>query len=289
MPGWLRSSSVPTPPHFAAAPAPVGIHGSWRGRGTVLAYLVLLAVAEVCVLWSAPVGVVCHGAVLLALLNHYIFAVPPAPMNAHRGAPVDRHLSTLPVLGLLPVLRIATLTMPNNEASPIFWYALVGLPLVLGVVLTARLVDARPADLGIRWTRAQPAGALIGMPLGFAAFELQQAGPVIRSEDWRYLAAGSVVLLLLGGVEEVVFRGMIQRSLCQVFGLSGILLTAVLSTVAASGSGSLSFVAFSGGVAVVFGFLVQTTGSLVGVAVAHGVINAMALLLLTNLSPVSGR
>lgn len=266
---------------------------SGRWRWLVLGYVVLLAGAELCVTWSVAVGILCHGALLLALLNHYAVATSTSPAKSgERGAALDdslSSLSSLPMLALLPILRIASVIMPSSQVSPIFSYTLVALALALGVALTCRLVGTGPADLKLRWTAAQAGIALLGVPLAFVALALRPASPVVKGDDWWYPLMGSVVLLLLGSLEEVIFRGMIQPSLCDLFGLGGILLAAGLSAAATSGSGSLSLVAFSGAVAAVFGFLVHRTGSVIGVAIAHGLVNALALALLANVSPGFGR
>ncbi|MDP8961991.1 MAG: CPBP family intramembrane metalloprotease [Actinomycetota bacterium] len=257
-----------------------------RWRRIVLGYLLVLAVADIVGYgWRAPAGAVCHGAVLLVLLNHYVVAMSTGPViTGDSMSRADYHLSTLPVLGLVPTLRIASLAVPNNEVSPIFWYGLISLALASAVVLTARLNDARGAELGLRWTPQQRTIALIGVPLALVAWELPQPSPLIEGDNPFYVLVGSVVLLLLGGLEEVVFRGMIQRSLCRLFGISGIFFAAGLSTAAASGSDSLSFVAFSGGVTLVFGWFVHRTGSVIGVALAHGIVNMTAIVLLPSVS-----
>ncbi len=261
-----------------------------RWQWVVLGYVVILAIVEMSLNWSVPVGILCHAVLLLALLNHYAVGVRKlSTKESDEGAQVDHSWSSLPMLALIPVLRIASVTTPDSHASPIFWYALVTLPLALGVIMTCRLVGVRPTDVGLRWTPAQPGIALSGVPLAFIAFELGPASPVVTSADWRYLVVGSLVLLLLGSLEEVVYRGLIQRSMCQLFGLGGIILPAVLSAAAATGSGSRWFVASSGAVAIVFGLLVHRTGSIIGVALAHGVVNVFALVLLANPAPGFGR
>ncbi|MCA1672157.1 MAG: hypothetical protein LC799_08130, partial [Actinobacteria bacterium] len=128
---------------------------------------------------SQPAGVLCHGALLLLLLNHYVACLSLGRMIDDRKGAHHRSSSLL-VLTLIPILRITSVTMPNGEMSPIFWYALMSLPLALGVVLIARLLGAGRADLALRWTATQPFIALIGVPLGAVAIELPQAGPVIE-------------------------------------------------------------------------------------------------------------
>ncbi len=255
------------------------IDDSRRWRQAVWGYLVVVAVAEIVgSIWSVPAGVVCHGLLLLGIVNHYAVASRDQAMDGC-GRALECSSSTLPVLALVPTLRIASLTVPSEGVSPIVWYAVVGLALTFGVVLTARLVGARGADLGLRWTSTQPLVALLGVPLAAVTYTLPHAEPTIESGDWRYVVMASVVLFLLGALEEVVFRGMIQRSLCQLFGAHGVVLTAMLSTVSAIGSGSLGRVAFGGVVGLVFGGLVYRTQSLVGVAVAHGIVNVTAIVL----------
>ncbi len=252
---------------------------SRQWRRIALAYLVTIGGAELTLRWSITASIVCHGVLLLALLNHYVAAACSVQVADQWRPPAGHPVSSLPVLALVPILRIASLATANTQVSPVAGYALVALPLLVGVILIARLVGASPGDVGLRWTATQPVIALIAVPLAVVARELPPGSPIARSEDWAHTLVACSVLLLIGGLEEVIFRGMVQRSLCRLFGAGGVVLTAGLSAAAATGSGSVSFVTFIGGASLVFGWLAYRTGSVVGAAVARGIVNVAVLLL----------
>ncbi len=257
--------------------AVVHIQGRWRR--IALVYLVALGGAELTLRWSITASMVCHALLLLGLVNHYVAAASPQRVADEWRPPLGHPVSSLPVLGLVPILRIASLATANTQVAPVAGYALVAIPLLVGVIMMARLLGASPADVGLRWTATQPVIGLIAVPLTVVARELPPGSPIVRSDDWRYALLACSVLLLVGGVEEVIFRGMVQRSLCRLFGAGGVFLTAGLSAAAATGSGSFAFVTFIGGASLVFGWLAYRTGSVIGVAVARGSVNVAVLLL----------
>ena len=100
---------------------------------TVPAYVAAIAGAEFVVARVGVVpGLICHALILLALLDHYAW---------QRSAPYRR---ALPVLALAPLLRILSLAMPIGAVPRLYWYVLVGLPLLAGVMLAGRLLDVGP-------------------------------------------------------------------------------------------------------------------------------------------------
>src|SRR5215212_3244527 len=71
-------------------------------------------------------GVLADALLVPILLSHFAFA------------PRTNHRRIYPVLALLPLLRILSYTMPIKQVPQLYWYALVGLPLLVGAGLTAR-------------------------------------------------------------------------------------------------------------------------------------------------------
>lgn len=235
-----------------------------------LGYGAAIVVAEALLVSFGPVpSVLVHALVLIALVHHWAFVSPA-------GAP-----AALLALALLPLARILSVTMPVEGVPVLYQYAIVGAPLLLGVGFVASIVPAAEISERLRtwsWRREVPV-ALSGLPLGGAAFLLLEPEAPVERTTWANLLAGSLILLAFTGfLEELLFRGLLQTSLVELFGSSGILLSALLFAAAYLGTRSPVAVAFAAVLGVLFGWIVERTGSLLGVALAHGLLSVGALL-----------
>jgi membrane protease YdiL (CAAX protease family) len=206
--------------------------------------------------------------------------VPPSGRIAPEPA-----RALIALLVLLPLLRLFSLTMPTHQVSPYFWYLLIGAPLLTAVVLVARYIHFSPVDAGIwRWSQQQGLVAAAGIPLGVIAYLSFHRIPVVASRDVPYLIIGAGILVVfLGLLEELIFRALLQPHLCGLYGSArGVVLTALLSAVFSSGSRSPVTMVFTFVVALGFGWIVSTERSIMGVALAHGLIGVMTVLVLPN-------
>lgn len=230
----------------------------------VLFYIVAIVGAEVV---AVRVGIVpatlCHAIIVFLLLLHYMRL---------EGIP---HREALPVLALAPLLRILSVTMPLGQVPQIYWYALIGLPLLISTALTVRLLRVTWTCVGLgrsRWD-VQALIALGGLPLSVIAYLILRPRPVIAAFTWGNLASGSLILIVfVGFAEELVFRGVLQRAILGIFGPSGILLSAVIFAAMYTGASSPAYTLFMGGVGLYFGWCVYRTGSLWGVVMAHSIL-----------------
>jgi membrane protease YdiL (CAAX protease family) len=234
---------------------------------------------------NAEAGMAVHAVLLLVLLNHAMalgpFPVPPAGRTS-----VEPGRVVVPVLALLPLVRLFSLTMPTRGLSPFFWFLLIGTPLLTAVVLIARYVHFSPVDARIwRWSLQQGLVAATGVPLGIIAYVAFHPVPVVKSHDIPYLIIGAGILLIfLGLLEELIFRALLQPYLCSVYGATrGVLITAAVSAAFSSGSRSPVTMLFTFGVAAGYGWLVYAKRSIMGVAISHGIIGIMAIVVLPNL------
>jgi len=231
----------------------------------VPAYIAAIAVAEAIGAFVGAVpGALCHALLIPMLLSHYVFG---------EHAPYRR---MLPALAVAPLLRILSLTMPVRQAPQMYWYAMVGIPLLVAVALIMRLLDLSWPSLGMRrrpW-RPQMFIACSGLPLSLAAFFILRPKPVIASFDWRDVAIGTVILLIFAGfTEEIIFRGMLQQVAHELFGRADVFCGSILFAIMYLGSLSSSYILFIGLLGLFFGWCVKRTGSIWGVVLAHGFIN----------------
>jgi membrane protease YdiL (CAAX protease family) len=239
----------------------------------VLIYLVLIATAEVLVAFVSPeAGALLDAALILMIINHFVllfgkFAQPSTPA-------ADRRLiSALAVLALLPLLRFTSLVMPFTEFPENYWLALVGGPLLLAAGLAVRTLGLTPAEVGLRlrgWPLQIAIGAA-GVPLGLVAFLLQNPdAPAGSTGD--LLVKAAILVVFVAFTEELIFRGLVQRTFDGILGLPGFVWSTCLFMLVYLGSRSPGEIAFAGVVGLLFGLCVQRTQSIVGVFVAHSVL-----------------
>jgi membrane protease YdiL (CAAX protease family) len=192
--------------------------------------------------------------------------------------------------------RLSERVVGSPDRSPPTATVLANVVLSQGVFAALLVIGAwyaaiPPAALGVDALSLRAAGAGIG--LGLALYALNEVGTRIGlggSEALRRLMAPDstvgwalllcVVLPLVAGFEELLFRGILVGAFAAGFGLSPWPL-AVLSSVAfALGHGAQG----KTGIAVtgVFGFVLAAafviTGSLLTVVVAHYLVNALEFL-----------
>ena len=237
---------------------------SWK---IAFGYLLALAIAETLNTLSAPrAGLILHGLVLVALLLQASLSF------------TKRENRFLIILALVPLIRLLSLALPLYYFPPIYWFAVVGVPLSIATFLGARFTGLKGNMIGLRlpW-REIPIQLLIGvMGLGFGLIEylILRPDPLVAELRWDSIWLPILILLVFTGLlEEVIFRGMLQSTATQHLGRVGVLYVAVLFAVLHFGYHSLLNVLFVFAVALLFGMVAQRSGTLVGVSISHGLTN----------------
>jgi membrane protease YdiL (CAAX protease family) len=269
VPTWLRGWLTPSHGRHVSGPLaevlrrPAGrVDRSERVR--VLAAVLAVVAAESLVAFVDPVaGAVAHGLLLVVFLLRWVLAEE----------------ATILVLALAPLGRLTSLALTPQYYEPAT-YALTGFPLLLAVLWMSRgfpgsIEQARP-------TPAWPAVAvaLAGIPLGWAAHALLPL-PVLDDPDAALtIAVGVPVTFLFAGVlEELLFRGLVLRTLERPFGVWAIVLADVLFVAAYLPVRDPGVLAFMAVVGLAFGEYVRRTRLLAPVAIAHGLMAASALVI----------
>ncbi|WP_211202835.1 CPBP family intramembrane glutamic endopeptidase [Geodermatophilus dictyosporus] len=228
----------------------------------VLAAVLAVVAAELLVALVDPVaGAVAHGLLLVVLLFRWV-SVEDA---------------TTLVLTLLPLGRLTSLALTPQYHGPAT-YALTGLPLLLGVLWMSRGFPGSDEHTQPTAGRTGAAVALSGIPLGWAAHALL---PLPVLDDPRAavtITAGVLVTFLFAGVlEELLFRGLVLRTLERAFGGWAVVLSDVLFVAAYLPVRDPGVLAFMAVVGLAFGEYVRRTRRLAPVAIAHGLMAAGAL------------
>ena len=230
-----------------------------------LTYLAAIAVAEVLAAVVGPLwGVLFHFVILfLIITNSAVVGKYPS----HR---------LLLALGLAPLIRILGLSLPLVEFSQIYWYLFISIPLAAGIFAVIRALNLTPREVGL--TRGsilvQGLVALTGISFGLVEYFILKPEPLILSLGWQEILVPALILLVATGlVEELVFRGVMQRALERLLGSWGWVYVAVLFTVLQIGHPSAVHCLFVFLVALFFGGVVKKTGSILGVSLSHGLLN----------------
>ncbi len=248
-----------TESHRLALPA-VDVRKLATEQAAAAAFVAAIAGAEILgELTSVVAGAAVDGLVLVVLLNAALLGlVRPASLLP-------------PVLALVPLMRILSVALPLKQMSQLAWYPLVGVPLLLGIALAARTVGHEQPAPRSRWISVpvQLAVALLGIPLGAAAYSILHPAP-IQPLTVRGIVLATVVLFLFAAlVEELIFRRLLQDVIVRLFGTIGILFVSALYASTFAGSMSGAYIAFMGAVGLGFALTVRWTGGLWGVIVAH--------------------
>lgn len=233
---------------------------------------------------AAVVAVSCGAAIAAAELSgSALGAVPGAVFDAALATllvilfawrPRARSAPLLPALALVALIRPISLAAVAPSLPPLAWYAMAGLPLLVGSVLAARLMDEpiRELHLGIRKPWVDAAVAAAGPSAGLVGYLLLTPAALLGQPNPIGYAVMVVVLAVFGGlVEELIFRGLVLSAAIDALGdaRAGVAFTAAISMALYWGSGSVPYMLLMAVVGGAFAFALLRGASLWGVALSH--------------------
>jgi membrane protease YdiL (CAAX protease family) len=269
LPEYLR----PAPP--PERPAPATVSPSWAEIGErlrsgaaplALAYLGIYGLAEVLAASvDARLGLIVHGGLLLAIALH-AYNVPPGPERTFFLA-----------LWLAPLTRIYGLAQPYAGFSPLAWWASTAVPMVVAGVVAMRLAGQTAKEAGlIPSPHEVPIAALlvpVGLVLGVLLYWLIVPRTLARElASFNLGLVALVVVLNPGLVDELVFRGVMQRASLGLLGNGlGIVYTSLMYAPivpAGVGGGPVAVLA-TFVLGLLLSLMTARTGSILSAAVAH--------------------
>jgi membrane protease YdiL (CAAX protease family) len=249
-------------------------------------YLVALAFAEYAVTYVNPVLVFpLHGGLLIAvgayLLSH---------SEAEHGDVGTRRAPIALALGIAPLIRLISLTLPLAQLDPAFRYVAAGVPMAIGGFLVARAAGFSLSQVGLVWRaiRWQVRVVVVSVGLGFVEFLIlrpQPLGPL----PWTaagYLPALSIGLFT-GFPEELIFRGVMQTATRPFLGRWNWVYVSAIFAVLHLGYQSYVDVLFVFAVGLLYGWVFERTRSIIGVSIGHGVANVVLFFVAPNLVSAS--
>lgn len=237
--------------------------------------LAVLMIAELVVTFLNPtIGLLTHAGLLIALV--WMATLNDGP--AH---------DLLVALAVLPLVRLLAISMPYWMVDQPSHFALVNLPLIAATFVAARYLRYGRVQLGLTlgglaWQWPVVAS---GVVIGFVERLIIQPAALAPDLSFASVWWPALSLLLFTGLsEEILFRGTLQTAAVRVMGARwGIVYVSLMFGVLHIGWQSLLDVAFVTAVGLFFGFVVHRTGSILGVALAHGAANIVLFIVLPNL------
>lgn len=233
-----------------------------------MAYLGIYVAAEVLAAGiDARLGLVVHAGLLLAIFFHGA-NVPPGPERTFFWT-----------LWLAPLTRIYGLAQPYAGAPPLTWWALTTIPMVVAGAVAMRLVGQGARESGLIPNPRQIPVAIFMAPVGLAIGVIIYLllDPRVLGRELAFGGVGLVALVVIlnpGIVDEIVFRGVLQRAITGVLGSSlGVLYTALLYApvlpAGLVGGGSLLGVVLTFGVGLLLSIVTLKTGSVLSAMIGH--------------------
>ncbi|MCS7283790.1 MAG: CPBP family intramembrane glutamic endopeptidase [Anaerolineae bacterium] len=235
-------------------------------------YVVLLAAAEILVAQMQPyVGLILHSLLLIGVMAYGARCWSGPAYRFWVG------------MSLPPLIRLVSFSLPLSLVPLMYWYLLVSVPLFGAVFVTQRFL------LRVSWDRVglhskgllpQIGVSLLGVPLGMLEYWILRPAPLVSGQrEEEFLIAALILLVSTGFLEELIFRGILQHVATEMMGRWGIVYISLVFAVLHIGYRSVGDFFFVLGVALVFGWYVHRTRSIVGVSLAHGLINIWLFLI----------
>lgn len=236
--------------------APRGIR---PGTLWLLVYGSLILFGEaVLALFNVALGAALHAVILVAVATHAAYSRLPGGTQ-------------LPILGLVPLIRLLSIVMLIPGIAPVYWYGLVGAPALVAAGLAIRAMGASLADLGLGRPQSvmeQLVAASVGLPLGWLAVNIVRL-PGLPAEGVHPLVFIAMVAPFVVLLEELIFRGLLQRAASMHGALVGIVAPNIFYAATYFSTTSAGAILFMGATGMLFSFIVYRTGSLWGVIGAN--------------------
>ncbi len=260
-----------------ARPAVGAADRAWIGTPRALAVvavavLVAVAVAELLTTWfDLGLGLAVHA---LTLVGLFVLSTKTRWREAW---------AFVISLAFAPLIRILSLALPLNSFPLLYWYLITSVPLFAATWAAGRSLGYSWRGLGmtLRGWPLQVMVGLSGLAIGAGEYLILRPEPLAAELSWRSIWQPALILFVCTGLlEEMIFRGLLQRSTTDALGRWGVPYVAMLFAVLHVGYKSLPDVAFVLLVGLFFGWVVARTRSLLGVTIAHGATNIMLFLVL---------
>jgi membrane protease YdiL (CAAX protease family) len=194
----------------------------------------------------------------------------------------DREIQrTYQILMLLPILRIVNLSTPVFFEDTLYSLAFIYVPMAIPVAMVSTHQDFTLERMGLTLRKLWlffPLAVFMGAVLGYGEYTILQVS--VRDAFIPDLSLASllslaiVMIFFVGLIEELIFRGILQKRLQTSLGsAAGILVASLLFGLMHAGYGSLIEIFYATFVGVFIGQLYYRTGNLTLMVLIHGFMN----------------
>lgn len=248
----------------------------------VAAYIALLAVAEASVAFGNPlIGAIVYSILLVVMLTHC------AVRLASEGSPVEEQGKPDPAhavaaLAFLPVIRLVSMSAPIGGSSEASQSLVVGASLLAAIVWARWGVRLPASRLRPRFLAIDLLVVCLAPPLAYDAYFVLRPASLAEGARWTQLGTAALAVALAAVVEELVFRGFIQTAFFRLCGSSAPLWATAVYVISYLGVRPMRVIALAAVLGLLFGWVVQRSGSLLGVTVSHALLNIGLFVLLPH-------
>lgn len=220
-------------------------------------YVAAVVTAEAVLTFNVTMSLVLHACVLLAVATEQAFSRAP-------------HQPAIVALTLVPIIRLLGAALVGPPFPYLLWYVLVGVPALVCALLVARAIGLTGAALGLARPRSLAIEAAIvacGVPAGLLGLAIPDR-PLSVPGDPNLGLLALTFLPCVALLEELVFRGVLPRSIGPAHPILAIALPSLVygSMYLGGGAASAALMAGLGAIATLASW---RSGSLIGVIGAH--------------------
>jgi uncharacterized protein len=231
---------------------------------------IALGIAEIISHYINPLGGI---TVYFAILFGLIFLIYITPDVTYKNFWV--------ALGLVPLVKIISMAMPVMlEISMIIWYVAVSIPILIGIIAVTRHLKYSVGEIGLTLNKLPFQFLIMLTGIGLAYIDYLILKPVAWTNELTLesiLFPAIIILIFTGLVEEFIYRGILQKT-TEFLGIYGWLFIAAIYAILQISQGSTLHCAFVFMVGLGFSWIVNKTGSIVGIGLCHGLLNVCLFL-----------
>lgn len=194
---------------------------------------------------------------------------------------------------LLPVLRLVNLSMPIFFEANIYSFVFMYLPMTIPITIVSvyqEIPKEGKMDLLRKMGLYLPFSLLAGLIFAEAEYLIVQTRPLIPDLSFFNLLQLTIIMIFIVGlIEELIFRGIIQTRLEEFLGpAGGVLLASLLFGVMHSSYGTFYEIVYTFLAGGILGYFFYRTKSPPLVVMIHGFINIFLFGIIPHLGPGLG-
>jgi len=242
----------------------------------ILAFLYLLAFAAaeyITYYLSNVVGIIFYFSILFCLIMNSVIDHDEARSKLWTA------------LGLISIIRIVSLVIPTDLFPEIYSYAIIAAIILIVIFPLMRNLKLNFNDIGLNARKPviQIFVGISGIGLGMIDYFILRPKALnsqLPFSETIFPALG--LLVLIGFIEEMVFRGIMQKTARILLSWDWIYIVLIYSIMQINQK-SVLHCTFAFAVALFYGWIVKKTGSILGVIISHSLLNISLFLMFPHI------